>query len=185
MELTAQLEGLLFYRSVPVKKAGLSQLLNLTEEQLEVALSDLTTRLETGGTRLLITDKEVQLVTAPELDELIESIRRDELNRDIGRAGAETLAIILYREPVSRAEIDLIRGVNSSFILRNLMIRGLINRSMRQDGLRSYFYSITPSLLAHLGITKKTDLPGYEEMTARLNSFVAKADDKFNPDEAI
>ena len=185
MELTAQLEGLLFYRSVPVNKTDLSQLLNLTEEQLGVVLSDLAARLETGGTRLLITDKEVQLVTAPELDELIESIRRDELSRDIGRAGAETLAIILYREPISRAEIDLIRGVNSSFILRNLMIRGLINRSMSQDGLRSYLYSITPSLLAHLGITKKTDLSGYEEMTVKLNSFVARADDESNSDEII
>ena len=166
------MEGVLFYRSVPVKKNELSTIFAVTEAELEAALNTLATRLSTGATRLLVTEKEVRLVSAPELDNLIESLRRDELNRDIGKAGAETLAIILYREPISRAEIDLIRGVNSAFILRNLMIRGLINRELDQDGLRSYKYFITPALLAHLGISKKDDLPGYEEMTAKLNTYL-------------
>ena len=167
------MEGVLFYRSTPVKKNELSTLFAVPEAELEDALNALSDRLSSGATRLLVTEKEVQLVLLPELDELIESLRRDELNRDIGKAGAETLAIILYREPISRVEIDLIRGVNSSFILRNLLIRGLITRELDQDGLRSYKYSITLSLLSHLGISKKTDLPDYEEMTAKLNTYLA------------
>ena len=125
----------------------------------------------------MVTEKEVQLVAAPELDELIESLRRDELNRDIGKAGAETLAIILYREPISRAEIDLIRGVNSTFILRNLMVRGLVSREVCPDESRSYRYSITPALLAHLGITKKTDLPDWEAAMMKLDTYLTEQND--------
>ncbi len=182
MELYVQLEGLLFYRSAPVKKTELRTIFSVTETDLETALVDLTLKLEVGATRLLVTKKEVQLVIAPELDDLIESLRRDELNRDIGKAGAETLAIVLYREPVSRAEIDLIRGVNSTFILRHLMMRGLISREICPDKSRSYRYSITPALLAHLGITKKIDLPDWEDTMTKLDTYLTEQTDQSTPD---
>ena len=178
MELSVKLEGLLFYRSAPVKKTELQTVFSVTESELETALADLTLRLEAGATRLLVTEKEVQLVVAPELDDLIESLRLGELNRDIGRAGAETLAIVLYREPISRAEIDLIRGVNSTFILRNLLMRGLVNRETCPGDSRSYRYSITPALLSHLGITKKTDLPDWEGTMTKLDTYLTEAADK-------
>jgi len=78
----------------------------------------------------------------------------------------------MYRGPISRAEIDRIRGVNSSFILRNLLIRGLIERS---DGgsERSYSYQTTPSLLAHLGIEHKEQLTNYATVAAELDAFAA------------
>lgn len=168
IQLELQLEGILFYKATPMKKAVLCKLFSVKEEELSTALKALQARLQSGATRLLETETEVQLVTAPELDTLIESIRKDEMKRDIGKAGAETLAIILYKGPVSRAEIDRIRGVNSSFILRNLLVRGLIERGA--EG-KSYTFSITPALLAHMGVSNKTELPDYSAVLDQLEVF--------------
>ncbi|MCA9354858.1 MAG: SMC-Scp complex subunit ScpB, partial [Candidatus Kaiserbacteria bacterium] len=133
------------------------------------ALGVLKERLQSGATRLIETDDQIQLVTAPELSEFIESLRKQDLTGDIGKAGAETLAIILYREPVSRSEIDRIRGVNSSFILRNLLTRGLITRdSVTGQGYR---FSISPNLLQHLGITDKRALPNYSQFMGAIDAF--------------
>lgn len=168
MQLDIQLEGLLFYKASPVKITALAKLLDVPIPAIEAAATVLTKRLQTGGTRLLITATELQLVTAPELDSLIEGIRRDDMKRDIGKAGAETLAIILYRGPISRAEIDRIRGVNSSFIIRNLLVRGLITRE--QTDKRTTF-SITPALLAHLGITHQSEVTDYSIVLDKLEAF--------------
>jgi segregation and condensation protein B len=125
-------------------------------------------RLESGATRVLESDTELSLVTAPEHDTLIEQVRRDELKRDIGKAGAETLAIVLYRGPVTRGEIDRIRGVNSAYILRNLMTRGLVEKGSNPKRTE---YQVTLDLLAHLGITHKNQLPQYETILNQLDSF--------------
>ena len=168
MELHQKIEGVLFYKASPVKKSELVKIFACSDEELGSALETITQRLVGGATRLVVAENEVQLVTAPELDELIESIRKDEMKRDIGKAGAETLAIILYKGPISRAEIDRIRGVNSSFILRNLMVRGLIERDA--DG-KSRTFSITATLLSHLGVTNKTQLPNYATVLDQLEKF--------------
>lgn len=173
MELSQQIEGVLFYKANPVKKTFLLKFFEVDEAVLAQALVTLAQRLENGATRLLVTDTEVQLVTAPELDALIETIRKDEMRRDIGKAGAETLAIILYRSPITRAEIDRIRGVNSSFILRNLLIRGLIERTVEKN---ISTFSVTTTLLAHLGITNRTELPNYASILDTLEKFEQEQD---------
>jgi segregation and condensation protein B len=171
MELSQQIEGLLFYKAAPMKKHALCKLFEVDENTLLSALSELNSHLQQGGVRLVESDTEVELVTAPELDTLIESVRKDEMKRDIGKAGAETLAIILYKGPISRAEIDRIRGVNSSFILRNLLVRGLIERDMQKN---SSVFGITPSLLSHLGISNRTELPNYATVLDQLEKFEAE-----------
>lgn len=168
MTLEQKLEGVLFYKAAPIKKTALLKLFAVPEAELTQALTSLSERLKIGATRLLETDTEVELVTAPELDELIESLRKDELKRDIGKAGAETLAIILYRGPVTRSEIDRVRGVNSSFILRNLLVRGLIEKRGEQKNVQ---YQATPALYAHLGIAGKTALPEYESIMNTLDTY--------------
>lgn len=171
MELEQQIEAVLFYKAKPVAISWLLKFCETDAEALGNALVSLQQTLEGRGLRLIVSDnKEVQLVTAPELSDVIEKIRRDDLKRDIGNAGAETLAVILYRGPISRAEIDRIRGVNSSFILRNLQIRGLIERTGSENG-RGYRYQTTPSLLAHLGVAQKEALPGYATVASALDDF--------------
>lgn len=168
MELHQHIEGVLFFKTSPVKKTELVKLFECSDEELRTALKTLEERLQSGATRLIETERDIQLVTTPEIDEIIESIRKDEMKRDIGKAGAETLAIILYKGSITRSEIDRIRGVNSSFILRNLMVRGLIERGA---DVKSRTFSITPELLSHLGITNKTKLPNYATVLDQLEKF--------------
>lgn len=168
ISLEKMLEGVLFYKASPQKKPDLCKLLSCTEETLADAVNTLKERLAAGGTSLIETDSDLQLVSSPELDEIIESMRKDELKRDIGKAGAETLSIVLYKGPITRVEIDRIRGVNSGFILRNLLIRGLVERSSVG---RTHSFEATPALLAHLGITNKTELPDYSVVLDQLEAF--------------
>ncbi len=173
MTLEQKLEGVLFYKAAPMKKNALLKLFEVSDEELHTASTALAERLTSGATRLLTTDTEVELVTASELDELIESIRKDEMKRDIGKAGAETLAIVLYRGPVTRTDIDRVRGVNSSFILRNLLVRGLVEKS--GEG-RNVKYAASASLLAHLGVSDKTAMPGFADIMNTLDAHEKQLD---------
>jgi segregation and condensation protein B len=170
MPLDILIEGLLFYRSTPQKKSALEKMYDVSTEDFRGALDALKARLSTGATRLLETETDIELVTAPELAPYIEALRKGDIKSDIGKAGAETLAIILYRNPITRSEIDRIRGVNSSFILRNLLIRGLIERSQTKQG-SGYTFGISASLLAHLGVTDARSLTDFARITDALETF--------------
>lgn len=173
MQLEQLIEGVLFYTGAPQKKSKLMGMFDVSEEDMKTATTSLKSRLEQGGIRLLETDLELQLVTAPEMSEALEELRKGELSQDIGKAGAETLAIILYREPISRGEIDRIRGVNSAFILRNLMTRGLIERTALKN---SHQFRTTPALLQHLGVTSKQELPHFGEFMDAIDAFSEQPD---------
>lgn len=171
LSLEAKIEALLFYKGEPEKRKNLIKMLGMSEEALQTALTKLGTQLESRGIRLMQNDQEVELRTAPQASQLIEEIRKQELSRDLGKAGAETLAIVLYNAPVARADIDYIRGVNSSFILRNLMVRGLIERVTNPNDSRSFVYKPTLELLSHLGVTDIESLPDYHVIQAELKTF--------------
>jgi len=175
MDLGTRIEAILFWKGEPVSMTGLSKMLGATSEEVSAALLELAEKLSNRGIRLVTTDTDVSLMTAPEMTETIDALRKEEMSRDIGKAGAETLAIVLYRGPLSRSEIDYIRGVNSSFILRNLMMRGLVERLEGSDK-RAFAYAVTPKLLAHLGIEKKQDLPEYASVMASLDAFMNAPD---------
>ncbi len=171
MNLEAQIEAILFYKAEPMKKSQLAELFSVTTEEVAAALAVLEASLALRGVRLVQTDTLVQMVTAPEVADIIERVRKEELKGDIGKAGAETLAIILYRGPLSRIEVDRIRGVNSAFIIRNLLIRGLVERRPHPTDSRSFTYAITPTLLNHLGIASRESLPEFSEIMTALDAF--------------
>lgn len=176
MDLEAKLEAVLFWKGEPWKKAKVAAALACTAEELEAALNGLESRLSGRGLRLVRANDEVELRTAPEASELIEKLTKEELYRDLGKAGLETLTIILYKGSVRRSDIDYIRGVNSSFIIRNLLVRGLIERSTEKEGdkvARGFSYKPTIELLSHLGIAKIEDLPDFAQVKAELESFAA------------
>lgn len=174
MGLEAKIEAVLFYKAEPMKKKAIASFLNVSHDELNEAITRLHNVLTSRGTQLIETDTEIQLTVSSECSELIETLRKDDLKRDIGKAGAEALAIILYRGPLSRAEIDRIRGVNSTFILRNLLVRGLIERREHPTDQRSFVYATTPALLGHLGISKAADLPEYGSIMDQLDAFVSR-----------
>ena len=168
MSLDILIEGLLFYKASPQNKISLMKLFSCHDDELHEALEKIRARLEIGALRLLESESEIQLVTAPELSEFISSLQKNEMAADIGKAGAETLAIVLYKEPVTRTEIDRIRGVNSSFILRNLLTRGLIERETVKGAQK---YKISTQLLQHLGVGQKYELPRFAEFMNAIESF--------------
>jgi segregation and condensation protein B len=113
---------------------------------------------------------EVMMSVSKELSAIIESLRKDEITKELSKATLETLSIILYKNGVTRSEIDYIRGVNSSFILRNLLIRGLISKESDLKDIRRMLYKPTIETLAYMGVTRIEDLPDYADTVSRLNN---------------
>ncbi len=171
MELDALLEAVLFFKGEAVSIKKLAEILGKTQPEIQQGLKVLEERLKNGGTRLLSIGDEVALGTASKADELIEKLTKEELSRDIGKAGLETLAIVIYRGPISRREIDYIRGVNSAFIVRNLLVRGLVEKVPAEKDQRSFLYRPTLDLLTHLGVEKLEDVPEYTRVKAQIQQF--------------
>jgi segregation and condensation protein B len=183
MTLDAQLEAILFYKSEPVSAKELAALTGAKADEVKVALKRLEGEYRERGIVLVTDGERYAFGTHPGVSALIEKIQKEEFSSELGRAGLETLAIILYRGPVSRREIDQIRGVNSGFILRTLLIRGLIERtdpstSSGHGADRSYVYKPTLALFEHLGIARKEDLPEYGEAWRAVEEFVKAEDSK-------
>ncbi len=171
MNLSKQIEAVLFWKAEPVNIGKLAELLGSDVVAVRSALVELETMLAGRGLTLVQTADEVMLGTAKDLSPLIEKLTKDELSRDLGKAGLETLSIILYQGPITRAEIDYIRGVNSQFIIRNLLIRGLVERVENPKDARSFLYKTTLDTLSHLGISKIEELPEYDIVRKEIDAF--------------
>jgi segregation and condensation protein B len=174
--LEQKIEAILLFKNEPMELKEFSKLLGVSIEDVTAAIDNLRDRYKDRGIVLVSTGEEVSLGTHPSLSPLIEEIQKEELSRDIGRAGLETLAIVLYKGPVSRREIDYIRGVNSGFILRNLLIRGLVERT-EMSGERSYSYKPTLKLLEHLGVQSREELPEFSTAYKKLEEFVSRTEE--------
>jgi len=166
MELEKQIEAILFYTAEPVKVSFLAKTLEVKTGEVEKALHVLSQSLETRGIKMIQHENEVSLVTSPELAPLIEKIIKEERERDLGRAGIETLTIIAYKGPITKKEIEYIRGVNSQYALRSLLLRGLVERNSGVDG--KVVYNVTSDTIRFLGLKSIKDLPEFEEVTSEL-----------------
>ncbi len=171
MTLDAKIEAILFFKNEPTDIKELARILDTSLERVHFALSDLEKKLAGRGLTLVHYENSVMLGTAKEGSELIEKIKKEELSRELGRAGLETLAIVLYKGPIARAAIDYIRGVNSSFILRSLMVRGLVDRVQNPSDNRGYLYKPTLELLSFMGLAKIEDLPEFVTMKEQVEKF--------------
>ncbi|MDB5239038.1 MAG: scpB [Candidatus Parcubacteria bacterium] len=171
MNLSQKIEALLFWKAEPVALKKLASLLGADLADVKTAIAELDAALRGRGLSLVRTEDEVMLGTAKEAAPLIEQLTKDELARDLGKAGFETLSIVLYQGPISRADIDYIRGVNSQFILRALLVRGLVERVDNPGDARSFLYKATLDTLAHLGLGTLADLPEYEQVKRDIEAF--------------
>jgi len=168
MQLESKIEGLLFYKGEDVQIKKLAELLKVRVEEIEEALNNLEISLSNRGLVIVRKDDSVVLGISSELSPIIESIRKEEITKELSKASLDTLAIILYRNGVTRSEIDYIRGVNSSFIIRNLLVRGLIEKIVDPKDSRRFLYSPTFETLSFMGITSINQLPNYEEVKSQL-----------------
>ena len=160
LSLSVKLEALLFVAAEPVAPAQLATALDVSPSVIERGLNELGAALAARGLRLQRHAGRVQLTTAPQLAELIERFLGLEATTHLSRAALETLAIIAYQQPVTRPQIDSIRGVNSDSMMKSLLNKGLILESGRADGPgRPILYSTTPEFLQHFGLNSILEMP--------------------------
>ncbi len=166
-DLLIKIEALLFALGRPIARSELQKLLQAAPEDITQAL--LEAAAQTGKGMVIVDDgTQVELRAAPEASQMIEAIRRDEYSREVGKAGQEVLAAVIYRGPLTRSEIDFIRGVNSSQTLRTLTMRGLVRKIQNPKDSRSFLYESTTELLATLGVQRAQDLPEYTQVREKL-----------------
>jgi segregation and condensation protein B len=159
-------ESLLFLSGEPVMVARLAQASGASEEEVEQALADLMKTYGAPGRGLFLirSGGEVQLATRPDNSIYLENMVKGALQDSLSKAAMEVLAVIAYRGPISRAEIEAVRGVNCSVTLRNLLMRELIERRDNPNDSRGYLYVISLQFLKELGLGDVTALPDYETL---------------------
>lgn len=172
ISLDKKIEAVLFFKNEPLSSKFLSETFGVSVEEITKSLKILNESLEGRGITLVYKEDKVALGTAKELSEIFINLNKKEVEKDLGKAGLETLSIVLYKGPISRPEIDFIRGVNSTFILRNLMVRDLVERSLDEKNKKVYIYKPTFKLLAHLGLQTIEDLPQFEGVKKELEDFI-------------
>jgi segregation and condensation protein B len=176
MDLESKIEGLLFYKGEDVSIKKLASILGVSEGDIEESLKKLENSLIDRGLVLVRKNDSVVMGINSELSPLIESIRKEEIAKDLSRATLETLSIVLYKNGVTRSEVDYIRGVNSSFILRNLLIRGLIEKSVDKNDSRRFLYYPTFETLSYMNITSLDQLPKYQEILSQLEEVIKQTE---------
>lgn len=170
MNLEQKLEAILFFKGESISIKKLSSILEISEEEIKEAIQNLKNNLENRGIVLLEKENEISLGTNPEISTLIENLQKEELNKELSKSSLETLSIILYKNGVSRSEIDYIRGVNSSFILRALSVRGLIEKSLDPKDTRKIIYKPSFELLSFMGVKNVEELPDYEKVNTSIST---------------
>src|SRR5690606_20740311 len=160
LSLAAKIEAMLFVSAEPVPLGQLAQALDVTPSVVERGLKELDDSLLTRGLCLQRNAGRVQLTTASELASLVEKFLGLEAVTHLSRAALETLAIIAYQQPVTRPQVDAVRGVNSDAMMKSLLSKGLIQETGRTDGPgRPILYSTTPEFLQHFGLNSIMELP--------------------------
>jgi segregation and condensation protein B len=160
------LESILFSIGEPISIEKLVKTLSKNQGLIKKAIDELVEdyEKENRGLRIIKKGEKIQLVSSPENSQYIEKLIKDELQEDLTPASLEALAIVAYRGPITRSEIEEIRGVNCSYILRNLLIRGLIERKGLLEDARAYIYEISFDFLKKLGLSSIEELPEYKKL---------------------
>jgi segregation and condensation protein B len=160
LDIPAALEALLFVSTEPVTPSQLATVLELSASAVEQGLNQLDGELLSRGLRLQRHGGRVQLTTAPEIAEMVERFLGLETTSRLSRAALETLAIVAYQQPVTRPQIEAVRGVSSDGVMRSLLGKGLVQEVGRTDGPgRPILYGTTPDFLQHFGLNSLMDLP--------------------------
>ncbi len=171
LDLESCLEALLFVAAAPVSVGELAEALGRRQQEIEHGLKFLAAYYQQGrGLRLQWYAGRVQLTTAPEIGELVERFLGLEAVTRLSRAALETLAIIAYRQPITRPAIDAIRGVNSDGVLKSLLSKGLVQEMGRAEGPgRPILFGTTAEFLQHFGLASLDELPPFEEEDTAFN----------------
>jgi len=166
-KLKSVVESLLFISGEPVKISKLAKITQAPAPNIENAIMELAGEY-LGKKRGMIIIKEggkVQLATNPDNFSYANKLVESELKEELSKASLEVLSVVAYKGPVARSGIEAVRGVNSSFTLRNLLMRGLIERVENSKNKRRYLYKISFDFLKKLGLGGVKELPDYEKVS--------------------
>ncbi len=167
LELSSRIEALLFVADEPAQLRQLAQALEVTEHDVEAALEQLAERCRERGLRLQRSDRQVQFVTAPQAAPDVQRFLGLDNTSTLSTAALETLALVAYRQPLTRPEIEAIRGVNCDSVLRTLLSRGLVTAQGRLDQAgRPIIYGTTFEFLQYFGLSDLSDLPDWADLTS-------------------
>ena len=168
MTNSSLVEALLFSRAEPWTLVELAKALNLGGQETADAINELESLMQGRGIVLMRAGDAITLGTHPEAASILEKIYKEELSKGLSKPSIETLSIIMYGDEITRGKIDYIRGVNSGFILRSLLVRGLIERKVYPRDRKRFMYVPTVALLATLGAENVQSLPDYERIHGEL-----------------
>ena len=161
-DVSAKIEALLFVSSGLISVNQLAKALGSSESEIEAQLSALENHYKSAGhgLRLMRIKSRVQMITAPEISKTLETFLELDSTSTLSQAALETLAIAAYKQPVTRPEIDVIRGVNSDAVMRTLLSKGLIEELGRADTPgRPIYYGTSPEFLQYFGLESLDMLP--------------------------
>jgi len=172
LPLSAQIESLLLYEGSALSAQDMAKTLGVKKDEIVEALAALHQSLAERGIVLIENGTSYMLATHPDMQPVFEKLRKQELERELSKAALETLTVIAYRSPITKAQIDYIRGVNSHFSLRNLLVRGLIEKS--DDTKEETRYMLSTDTLSYMGITGTHDLPDYQHVQDEFVKILAR-----------
>jgi len=179
MSLKAQLESLLFVAVRPLAVKDLANLTAAKPKEVEEALGELAINYQEQGSglNLIKNNSQYQITTSGDNAELIQKFLQDETSGELSQPSLEALSIIAYRGPISKWELDRLRGVNCSLIIRNLLLRGLIEEKFNKIKQENY-YTVTNDFIRFLGLSSLTDLPDYEKLNhlETVNQILAESE---------
>lgn len=163
--LISQIESILFVASRPMSLKEIGQSLSVSLEEVAVVINFIKEKYNTAESGIHIIDNgnDIQMVTNPENMDLVEKITTKEINGELTRAQLETLTVVAYQGPITRPELEQLRGVNCSIILRNLQMRGLVDEDETGEAIVPS-YRVSANALRFLGINSPSDLPEYNEL---------------------
>lgn len=171
MSLSTKIESLLFISPRPLTVKRLAELASVETDAVEKELSALADRYNTdaSGLHLLRHANSVQFVSSPLNSKVVTDFIKEEQAGELTRPALETLTIVAYRGPISKIQLDTIRGVNCALILRNLMIKGLVEAKSGGKDKHQTSYQVTMDFVRFLGLSQISDLPDYEKLNRDEN----------------
>ncbi len=174
--LAAKIEAVLFVATKPMTVKQLANVCNVVVDDAAGAVEEITALRngDSSGVHLVEGEEGVMLVTNPAFAETVANLAKEDIEPELTRPSLETLTIVAYRGPITKPEIETIRGVNCSLILRNLMMRGLVDE--REDVIKLQpVYNLTNDAMRYLGLHTVQELPDYAELhgNAKIDKLLA------------
>jgi segregation and condensation protein B len=164
--LKSKIESLLFVASRPLSLKKICEQVGGEKEEVKKELRNLADDCEKNrrGVQMMEIDGEYQMSTSGDSSKMVKEFLKDEMTGELTRPALETLTIVAYRGPIVKSDLEQIRGVNCSLILRNLMIKGLVE-AKNPDKTGEPLYNITFDFMRYLGIAKQSELPDYDKLS--------------------